>query len=225
MALKICSQCGKNFDREPIVIGGKELFADAPCDECGEANQNKFAAQQAEDRRQAAFNAWSIVCPPLYRETDFNRLPAKYQAVVKNWKFGWKGIGLVGQAGTMKTRTAFQILERHHFEGISCEAVSAQRFSRICVDQFSDSRELKKAASERLAKFGTVQILLIDDIGKGKMTDRAEMELFDLLETRTSHKLPTIWTANAKGDDLLRMMSEDRGEPIIRRLSEFSEIV
>jgi DNA replication protein DnaC len=70
-----------------------------------------------------------------------------------------------------------------------------------------------------------VQILLIDDIGKGKMTDRAEMELFDLLETRTSHKLPTIWTANAKGDDLLRMMSEDRGEPIIRRLSEFSEIV
>jgi hypothetical protein len=51
------------------------------------------------------------------------------------------------------------------------------------------------------------------------------MELYNLLEYRTSHKLTTLWTANGSGSDLLAKLSKDRGEPILRRLSEFSEIV
>jgi hypothetical protein len=57
------------------------------------------------------------------------------------------------------------------------------------------------------------------------MTERAELELFDLLEHRSSHELPIIWTANAERGALKQMLSPDRGEPILRRLSEFTKII
>jgi hypothetical protein len=57
------------------------------------------------------------------------------------------------------------------------------------------------------------------------MTERSELELFDLLEHRSSHELPIIWTANAAKGDLRKMLSSDRGEPILRRLSEFTNII
>ena len=66
---------------------------------------------------------------------------------------------------------------------------------------------------------------MIDDLGKGKMTDRAEAELYDLLEFRSSHKLPIIWTSNSDARGLLSMFSADRGDAIIRRLAEFSNII
>ncbi len=80
-------------------------------------------------------------------------------------------------------------------------------------------------AHARLERIMKVRALLLDDLGKQKFTERAEMELYNLLEYRTSHKLTTLWTANGSGSDLLAKLSKDRGEPILRRLSEFSEVV
>jgi DNA replication protein DnaC len=68
-------------------------------------------------------------------------------------------------------------------------------------------------------------VLLLDDLGKAKMTERSELELFDLLEHRSSHALPIFWTANAEKGALKQMLSPDRGEPILRRLSEFTKII
>jgi DNA replication protein DnaC len=67
--------------------------------------------------------------------------------------------------------------------------------------------------------------LLIDDLGKQKMTERAETELYDVLEHRTNNLKPTLVTTNATGQQLARMLSEDRRQPIIRRIKDFSTIV
>jgi DNA replication protein DnaC len=69
------------------------------------------------------------------------------------------------------------------------------------------------------------EILFIDDIGKEKYTERVESEFYDLIETRTAHLRPILWTANTSGAGLEAMMSPDRGAPILRRLREFTEII
>jgi hypothetical protein len=57
------------------------------------------------------------------------------------------------------------------------------------------------------------------------MTERAELELFDLLENRTQNLLPTIVTSNSSGNQIVAMLSEDRGSAIMRRIKDFSTIV
>ena len=97
--------------------------------------------------------------------------------------------------------------------------------ARACADQFSDDTRRRNAADAEIHAAKAAAVWLCDDIGKQRMTDRAEAEFYDVLEHRTSHLRPTIWTANADGHDLRAMLSADRAEPILRRLVEFSEIV
>jgi hypothetical protein len=64
----------------------------------------------------------------------------------------------------------------------------------------------------------------MDDLGKPPATDRADAELEELVEVRTSQLLPILWSANGSSAWLIKRMGPDRGEPLVRRLSEFSEI-
>jgi len=78
------------------------------------------------------------------------------------------------------------------------EAITATRLAQLCVDSYDDSDRVKNAAREKLRSIRSCRYLILDDLGKQKFTDRAETELYDLIETRTSHLRPTIWTANMK---------------------------
>ena len=80
-------------------------------------------------------------------------------------------------------------------------------------------------ARDRISAAKRTEILFLDDIGKEKYTERVESEFYDLIETRTSNLRPTLWTTNASASQLSAMMSADRGEPVLRRLKEFTEIV
>lgn len=221
----MCNECGAAINYEPCILNGRELFTPTRCDACLCAQEARQAASEAEARVSMRNAEWERICPPIYRDTEIARLPAEFRAVISAWKYGPRGVGFFGPAGQCKTRAAFLILSAQHFAGRQCAAVSAIRFSREAVDQFSDSPERRFEAKRRLEEFRTVKLLLLDDLGKGKMTDRAELELFDVLEERTSHELPTIWTANANSTELGGMLSNDRREPILRRLCEFSEII
>jgi DNA replication protein DnaC len=57
------------------------------------------------------------------------------------------------------------------------------------------------------------------------MTERGETELYDVLEHRTTNLKPTIITTNASGEQLKKMLSDDRRQPILRRIADFSQII
>jgi hypothetical protein len=57
------------------------------------------------------------------------------------------------------------------------------------------------------------------------MTERGETELYDVLEHRTTNLKPTIITTNATSIQLGAMLSEDRRQPILRRIKDFSTII
>ena len=195
------------------------------CDDC--ERQRQLAMEQEEvaivlERRQEAFNA---LCPPIYRESDPKRIRAAFLLESEAWEVSPNGLGFVGTAGSGKTRSAWMLLKRIHFSGVRVYGISATQFAKSCADQWHDNPEAKAKAEETLDRCRRTKVLLLDDLGKNKMTERAELELFDLLEHRTSHELPVIWTANAGREALKQMLSSDRGEPILRRLAEFTKII
>lgn len=80
-------------------------------------------------------------------------------------------------------------------------------------------------AKTKIKQAYNANILLLDDIGKGRLPATAEELLFDLLDERSERTLPVIWTSNAKASDLHGAFTHDRADAIIRRLAEFSTIV
>lgn len=170
--------------------------------------------------------------PRLYQGTDLLKLPKQFQDIIASWEYGPTGIGFVGKAGTCKTRAAYLLMDNNIIDieyvgGIreSATAFTSTELACLAVDQFSDDPNDRDEAKRYLKRAKRDHLLLIDDIGKGKMTERAEVELYDILEYRTSNMLPTIWTANMAGDELRKILSKDRGDPIMRRLMEFSTII
>ncbi len=226
MVTKNCVTCEKPFCYEPFLrADGSERFAITYCEPCIEQSRTEEDVRMQAEIQNRHEERWAAICPPLYRTTDAARIPASFRAAIAGWNYSPRGLGFIGAAGQGKTRAAFVLLRRIFGEERTCEATSATQFARLSFEQFSDDKDRKQRAAATLSHLRTVELLLIDDLGKSKMTDRCEVEFFDLLEHRTSHLLPTLWTANARGNDLLALMSPDRGEPILRRLAEFSEIV
>lgn len=221
----ICANCKAAFSYKPMMLNGKEMCRPVICDPCGAKAKEREDREREEAQQAKIKSAWEAICPPLYRDTDPTRLPPPFVQVIIGWRYGPRGIGLVGAAGKGKTRAAFRILMRQHYGGRRCYAVSSTRLAMHAADQFADDPEAKRRARHALAMIRRCEILLLDDLGKARMTERTEMELFDILEHRTSHGLPTIWTANAGARELSDMLSLDRGDPILRRISEFSDIV
>ncbi len=64
--------------------------------------------------------------------------------------------------------------------------------------------------------------LVFDDFGKGTFSGAVERHLFDLIDHRHTHMLPTIISANTHPQDLLLAdaFSGDRGAPIVGRILE-----
>lgn len=216
--------CGAMIRYTPMLVAGREMFTPTICELCSQRREADMARNRTELGLQLLNGRWLDVCPPLYQETTLARLPAHFVTTIETWSLRGVAPAFVGTAGQGKTRAAFEILKRQHFAGVWVEAISSTRFAKMAADQFDDDRDARSKARSVLSDIHKCRLLLLDDLGKQRMSERAELELYDLLEHRTSNMLPTIWTANASGDDLLAMFSKDRGEPILRRLAEFSEI-
>jgi len=220
-----CKECGITFSAETIFMDDKVIFQESFCPACGSAHKNQRELEEKAVKNRKLEESWKILCPPLYRESDMQRIHLTYAKQAANWLYQATGLGLVGRSGYGKTRASYAILRRFHFEGMKCAAFSSCEFSKLTVDQFSDDKEIKAKAIEAIKRAYDAKLLLIDDIGKARMTDRGEMELYAILEHRANQMLPVIWTANAKSEELLTMFSRDRGEPTMRRLKDFSTIV
>lgn len=210
----------------PVIEAcGRTLEFKLLCEACEQKHiecQSRHADSERRNRLKTAFDA---ICPPLYRETDLKRIYGPFSAIAQNWQYGPTGVLLEGYAGSGKTRACWHLLKRMTAEGRSCYGLTATEFAKAAADQWHSNAEDKGQAIEIMDRCRRTSILLIDDLGKQKMTERAEVELYDVLEHRTNNLKPTLVTTNATGPQLVKMLSEDRGQPILRRIRDFSTIV
>ncbi len=113
-----CPNCSKPFSYEPAILHGREVFPPSICFSCTAVH---FEQKQAEERQREAkrrLKAWDLICPSIFHDTDPGRIPAELKDLADSWMSeDGTGLGFVGATGRCKTRTAYLILRRYHFEG------------------------------------------------------------------------------------------------------------
>jgi DNA replication protein DnaC len=220
-----CRFCGCELEYSPMVVGGKTFdFAPSICAPCSVLLQARERDKAQAEKQRKKLEHWKSICPTIYLETDEARLPKAQwdQARAWDWRTG-KSLLLHGVTGKSKTRIAWLALKRYFEHDDSSEetsivALTAAEFSRQSSDNAANGKS--QSWADNLIAVGC---LFIDDLGKGRMTDRNESDLFDILDRRFAFKRPNIITTNTVGEELEKRLDPDRGAPFVRRLREFCD--
>ncbi len=227
VVIKKCKECGEDFETEEVYMPELErrfVFQSA-CQQCLDRLIQEREVQEKNEKIQKRENDFWEMVPAIYKTTDETKINSKLKRAIYEWKFGPTGLGFKGPSGSQKTRAAVLLLHSLHKGGRSVFYLKATNLTKNAVEAFSDDKAIKKHALESMRNATECQVLLLDDIGKGRLSPSAEESLYALLDTRTENLLPTIWTTNADSSQLHDMMSEDRADAIMRRLIEFSTII
>lgn len=192
--------------------------------------------------------------PPLFQKTDIAhpRFNGAVWHKIKSWRptseKPW--MGLIGPTGTSKSRMAHllamdiarDIAERHFAEsgnGTHREPrvvfATSYEIGDAALAQYStiqhatrrayDERSPAQAARGFLDRLRSADLLVFDDLGKGRLTPAVCAELFAIIDHRYASLLPTIWTANSTPSEIASSMPQDIGPPFAGRLHDSSRIV
>lgn len=201
-----CIKCGAVW-KERTKLGDRPGERSGVCADC------------AKLRRVEKFG--NDICPKLYQKSDESRLPQKQLQQAMAWRYGPRGLILLGDTGLGKSRVAWTLLKR-----ILVDDMPDRSFAWFDCIGFghSISKHYKdEDAEEWLENLSAIDLVFMDDLGKLKLTERAEVELFGLIERRCANRLPMIVTTNDTGDSLASRMTDNRGPALIRRLREFCD--
>lgn len=221
-----CRECDIVFSTEQLNILGHKFHFRYLCPVCFEMKTARDQEKEDAKRLSEQRTAWELICPPIYRDTDLDRIDPRCARIALDWDAsGSVGVGILGTTGAGKTRALYHAMQRAHRLGRSCAAISHNAFSRAVGIAFGGEGSDRAEARHRLETLRRVQVVLIDDLGKAPSTERTDAELEDLVEERTANRRPILWTSNGSASWLAKRLGNDRGEPFVRRLSEFSTIV
>ena len=205
LAPKVCVAC------EPVI--------EARAAEC----EREYERAEAASRKADRVRKWLIICPARYQNTNPAQVPERLMVAAAEWQFGERGLGIVGPTGQRKTRAMFLLLHRLYVD-------EGRRVAYLTTSEFSHkvsrlSSEKMEQLDEFIGNLCTVPILFMDDLGKGRMTDRVESEFYHVIEERYKNLKPILFTANGTASQLAGLMGEDRGAAVMRRLSEMCEVI
>jgi hypothetical protein len=133
-----------------------------------------------------------------------------------------RGIYICGKVGRMKTALASAIsicLLRRYVK---------LRFTSLgkILDEIKDSFN---GGGNPIGSYQSVQVLVLDDIGKEEPTGFAVEKLYDILDERNKSELPTIVTTQYKGSSLITRLAEGgnymSAESIVSRLRQDSVVI
>ena len=222
--IKYCANCGKELTSDSIRYFNGDGFC---CKNCDIAFSNKITyGVQIQDVIESNI-------PPIYRNTDEARLrenlvnPDVLDKVL-SWRMGSQGMAIIGRTGCGKTRAIALLLKRLisvDLVGVSTSLMVyyAGELERAIMGSFSNKA---KSYDDLMRKLETCGLLVIDDFGKEKFTERYEVSVFQIFEKRAANLKPTIFTTNYKGETLkARFSDQNNYEPFSRRLNEFCDRV
>lgn len=199
-----------------------------------EADMERAASEIAQEphetpqerRRKAREARWAEICPPLFAaQFDWSKLPSttKRDGVqeVLDWKFGPRGLFVVGDTGLAKTTTVYAMLREQFIQGRSVKVYDGIQFAVECSVAFRESGQTEawlKAALEP-------DIFVIDDLAK-RFTEATQQGFFAVLDRRTTHLRPLIITSNCSGETLEGMVKDRQlAGPMRRRMKQHLEPV
>ena len=165
--------------------------------------------------------------PVDYADTDpaHRGLHPLLVTAAQAWRVdGGKGLGFSGPSGHGKTRLLCLALRRAEEAGASIAFCSALKLAALASDQFHDEARRRDTAEQRLRYLFGCRVLLLDDLGKEKLTERTASVLTGLIEEHTSKCRPLLWSSQYNSAELIARLGDDRGKAIVRRLREFTAL-
>lgn len=168
--------------------------------------------------------------PAVFKDTDVTRLHEKIQEVV-DWKPEGDKTGLLihGTTGVGKTRAIWEIVRRMWVSNAEKDINMPYLFLTMrkiegLIEQGFDEKNHSKMLDSLIQH----NLLIIDDLGKERLTSRMASDLFAIIDERTVNRHTTIISTNFNSTTLLeRFENRDKetGIAIIRRLKDYFKIV
>ena len=216
-----CPECFGNFMHNEYLA---RVFPNTHCDDCCVTLWEKKVREESDFALPGQIGETiKATIPPLYTNTDPERLPYKAKSTALAWdgKRGGKGLWLLGDTRTGKTRTLCLLLTKLMEAGNDVLAFFHGDFSDELVDNYR-TRSYKAWK----AKVTNAPILAIDDIFAQKLTERAEANTFEILDQRIAWNRPTIITTQVTAKEAKsRFQCPKRCEAFFARVEEFFVLV
>lgn len=246
---KTCKYCGKTLYHECIVIAGKALvwWLNQPqrcdCEKAVEfwkrwdAKQEELRKAQAiaeeqEQKRQkieAILGRSGIKKRYLTRSFEnfiVNDVNRKAYEIAKSYVDNWqenkdKGEGLYfeGTCGTGKTHLAVAIAMKLINQGVP--VICKTSIDLLASIKQSYERDSTVNEEDVIEAYNTVDLLVIDDLGKERATEWSVPILYRIINDRYENMLPTVITTNYNTDDLIDKLNasndNEKAEAIISR--------
>lgn len=214
-----CSQMGS-----PVYIKETGRFLDMVL--CRKCYETEWALKPPHNYREV-FKQMNVEwvgdnihpeMPLAFRNTDmeFNDFMRK----VKAWApvEGKCGVIMHGQTGLGKSRAAWWLYNKlwmdNHTDSMFLQM---RKFEAKIAEGFDEKKHSKVIDALISAK-----VVVLDDLGKERLTPRLETDLFAVMDERTSGLKTTIITTNYTGDTLVdRFNSRETGVAFVRRLRDY----
>lgn len=217
----ICENCHKPLTENSIRYVNGTGFCSKDCEEIY-FNRTKYSVE-IEDTIHNCI-------PLLYRNSDPDlirnllKFPKNLDRVL-DWSLGQKGMAIIGNTGAGKTRALTLLIKKlvkKDLVGITTSLMVfyAGELERAIMSSFKKATEYDSF----MRKLENCGLLIIDDFGKEKFTERYEVSVFQIFEKRFANLKPIIFTTNYRGEEFKARFSDMANyEPFSRRVNEFME--
>ena len=192
------------------------------CKPCSETNTHwdyPFIYKEIFARKSLQFYDKHPEYPIGFHNTDRSRSHLFPKAEAWEPQDDKCGLILHGETGGGKSRAAwltFNKLWLRHYPD-RCLFLQMRKFEGL-IEKGFDDRDHGKVLDILIS----CPVLVLDDLGKERLTQRLESDLFAVLDERTSNLRTTIITTNYTGDKLVdRFQNKETGVALVRRLRDY----
>lgn len=204
--LKIC-------ERLASILGGSK---NQRCDDCVKIAIDRDRNRELMNLHHKAIERSQI--PVKYRTWDADKAKTDWMLM---WVEKHRGasLWLGGTNDIGKTHTTHYVAYRNMIDhGVQVLACRCSSWLREVVTLRAGNDEEKRVSREMLKFAQSVELLILDDLGKESLSDpRAEL-LLDLIDVRERDSLPVWITTNHGGRKLMNRLGDNYGPAIKARL-------
>jgi hypothetical protein len=221
-----CKGCGRpiaEHQAPPITAGGIAYEALVTvCDDCAELCASYYEPAKAKGHAGPVTLTpwWDEHCPPMYRDILAGELPPAIDLRAFERVAAWrpdhyKGLLLLGDSGSGKTTSEWALAKALEREGCKPVLLSSVELARALS---TSAHELR-----RNSWLTGCRVLIVDDLGKEKLTESVASLLWELIDVRLSHRRPLIVSTRYHGEAFVARFGDKGGllgHDIRRRLSD-----